>query len=252
MVLHPHSEDEVKTKNKQEPKEIMDRTALKAIASQLKEAGADIKVLKIDTDDSLQKKVNEALHALPSADTTTQLDSIIPEKLQTVLKRDCLGVFIDLSDVSCIRCTHVQTCVRDYLSNLLNGDKLLALKPAMAGSAVEELKKTTKESSTSAAEPPKKAKPAKLTYEPDRVLFVKNMKHPNPKKSAGYDTIQAILDEVPGTMSEMREIIDRDFEQTDKEFITFLNSLREVGMIKLVIDLSEENKAELRAAGFEI
>jgi hypothetical protein len=239
----------VKTKNKQEPKEIMDRTALKAIASQLKEAGADFKVLKIDTDDSLQKKVNEALHALPSAGVATQLDSIIPEKLQTVLKRDCLGVFIDLSDVSCVRCTHVQTCVRDYLSNL-NGDKLLALKPAMVGQVVEESKTVVKRASTSAADVPKK--PAKITYEPDRVLFVKNMKHPNPKKSAGYDTIQAILDEVPGTMSEMREIIDRDFEQTDKEFITFLNSLREVGMIKLVIDLSEENKAELRAAGFEI
>jgi hypothetical protein len=223
----------------------MDRVALKAIASQIKDTGMGFKVLKSDTDDAIQKKVNEALQQIPSATVSAQLNDISPEKLTTVLKRDCFGIFIDFSDVSCVRCTDAQTCVREYLSNVSDeGSKLISLRPAMAKGDAQK-----KEESPPAVAP-KKSK--KITYEPDRVLFVTNMKNPNKKGTDEHVVLQAILDEVPGTMSELREIIARDFIQTDKEFLTFLTTLRNVGTIKLDVDLSDENKAELRAAGFVI
>jgi predicted transcriptional regulator len=234
----------MKGKPNQKKVEIMDRAALKAIASQLKDAGSSIKVFKTDTDDALQLKVNESIQQIPSAVVSAQLNDISPVKLVTI-KRDCFGVFIDFSDVSCVRCTHAQTCVREYLNNISDakGGNLVSLKLAM--STVDEQKQETP-----AAAAPKKQK--KVTYEPDRYVFVKNMKNPNKKGTDEHAVLQAILDEVPGTMSELREIIARDFDQTDKEFLTFLTALRDVGTVKLDVDLTDENKAELRAAGFEI
>ena len=222
-------------------KDQMDRVSLKAIVKQLKDAGSSIKVLKSDTDEILQNKLNDTLQKLPTEEISKQLESLVPEKLQKILKRDCLGVFIDLSDVSCTRCADVQTCVREYITNC-KGDgiakvvSLLAPAPAPAPAAAPAAVKREK----------------KIVYDPDRLVFIKNMKNPNPKSDPSYKMLSAILDDVPSTMSELHEIVARYYDQTDEDFLALIKSLRAVGMIKLDVDLSEENKAELRAAGVEI
>lgn len=222
-------------------KETMDRGALKAIASQLKDMGSDIKVLKSDTDDQLQKKVNEQLQKMPKDEVLKKLETIVPDKLVQVLKRDCIGIFIDLADVSCIKCKDAGKCASLFLQNLKGG--FSDLSKALPEKVVEEkvVEKT-------------KIKPVSR-YEGDRLVFVRDVKNPNPKGDELYDTLQAVLDEQPETLSELRAIVERDFDlDSDGDFMKFVTGMRDPveGIIKLDVDLSEKNKKELRAAGVEV
>jgi len=222
--------------------ETMDRSALKVIASQLKEMGSDIKVLKSDTDEQLQKKVNEQLQKMPKDDVLKKLETIVPDKLVQVLKRDCIGVFIDLADVSCVKCKDSAKCASLFLQNLKGG--FSDLTKALPEKKVEE--KSTAEKV--------KLKPVSR-YEADRLVFVRDVKNPNAEGDQLHDTLQAVLDEQPGTLEELREIVERDFDlDSDGDFMKFVTSMRDPneGVIKLDVDLSEKNKAELRKAGVEI
>lgn len=223
-------------------KETMDRSALKVIASQLKEMGSDIKVLKSDTDEQLQKKVNEQLQKMPKDDVLKKLETVVPDKLVTVLKRDCIGIFIDLADVSCVKCKDAGKCASLFLQNLKGG--FGDLTKALPEKKTEEKPVTDKV----------KLKPV-TRYEEDRLVFVRDVKNPNPEGDDLHDTLQAVLDEQPGTLSELREIVERDFDlESDGDFMKFVTSMRDPdeGVIKLDVDLSEKNKAELRKAGVEI
>lgn len=222
--------------------ETMDRAALKAIASQLKEMGSDIKVFKSDTDEGLQKKVNEQLQKIPTGEILKKLETVSPDKLVTVLKRDCVGIFIDLSDVSCIRCKDAGKCASEFLKNVKGG--FGALDKAMPEAKNDEKKPAEKV----------KLKPVSR-YEEDRLVFVRDVKNPNPAGDPYHDTIQTILDEQPSTLGELREIAERDFDiDSDGDFMKFVTNLRDPaeGVIKLDVDLTEKNKAELRKAGVEV
>jgi hypothetical protein len=195
--------------------------------------GSDIKVFKSDTEDMLQKKVNAELQKLPAPDVLKKLESIDPDKLVTVLKKDCFGIFIDLTDVSCIRCNDNSSCATAFIKNLKGEMKVVD------------------------AALPSKEKVASVTrYKPDRLVFVRDVPNPNPKKSDDlHDTSQAILDEEPGTLAELREIVARDFNtDDDDDFMEFVTTLRDPveGIIKLDVDLTEKDKVELRKAGYEI
>jgi hypothetical protein len=227
---------------KSEEIETMDRSALKTIVTHLKDAGSDIKVLKSDTDDALQKKVNDALQKLPAQDMLKKLESIVPEKLVSVLKRDCIGIFIDLSDVSCVRCPEAGLCAKTFINNLKGGLKGIdAALPSVKDVVEKSAKKTT-------------ITPVSR-YEPERLVFVRDQPNPNPKGDPYHDTFQAVLDEDPSTLSDLREIVERDFEiENDGDFMKFVTTMRDVkeGIIKLDVDLSDKNKADLRAAGYDV
>lgn len=226
---------------KAKPEEIMDRAALKAIASQLKEAGSEIRVLKSDTDADLQKKVNAELQKLPSAEVIKKLEAVEPEKLVQVLKKDCFGIFIDLSDVSCVRCKDNKSCATQFIKNLKGG---MTVVHGAEAEKVEEKK------------PEKKAKLTPVSrFAEDRLVFVRDVENPNPKDDDYHDTIEAILEEQPSTLGELREIVERDFEGvTDGDFMKFVTALRDPGegVIRLDVDLSEKNKKQLREAGVDI
>lgn len=222
------------------PEEIMDRVSLKAIVSQLKGMGSDVKVFKSDTDDALQKKVNEALQKLPAPDMLKKLETIVPEKLVSVLKRDCLGIFIDLSDVSCVRCVDAGTCARTFISNLKTG--LKGIGPALPTAAPE--KKAAKVAITPVTR-----------YQRKRLIFVRDTKNPNPVGDPYHDTIDRILKDQPETLGQLRAICEQDFDiDSDGDFMTFVTALRDPkeGVIKLDVDLSESNKAALREAGYDV
>jgi vacuolar-type H+-ATPase subunit E/Vma4 len=167
-----------KPSNVEKQEETMDRTALKAVAAQLKEMGSDIKVLKSDTDEALQKKVNEGLQKLPTPDMLKKLESIVPEKLVSVLKRDCIGIFIDLSDVSCVRCPEAGSCAKQFIANLKSGlkvvDNALPTPPA-------------------AKKAPKAAIAPATRYEAGRLVFVRDQPNPNPEGDPYHDTFDAVL-----------------------------------------------------------
>ena len=220
--------------------ETMDRAALKVVAAQLKEMGSDVKVLKSDTDEALQKKVNEALQKLPTSDMMKKLESIVPEKLVSVLKRDCIGIFIDLSDVSCVRCPEAAACAKQFISNLKGG--LKAVDAALA-------------------EPPAEKKKAKASitpvtrYEGERLVFTRDMPNPNPEGDPYHDTFDAVLEEMPDTLAELRAIVERDFDiDSDADFMKLVTSMRDPkeGIVMLDVDLSDGHKTALRAAGYDV
>ena len=222
------------------PEETMDRSSLKAVVSQLKDMGSDIKVFKSDTDEGLQKKVNEALQKLPKPDMLKKLETIVPEKLVQVLKRDCIGIFIDLSDVSCVRCPENGLCAKTFINNLRGG--LNDIDAALPSPPVE-----------------KKAAKAAITpvtrYEAERLVFVRDQPNPNPQGDAYHDTFQAVLDEQPESMSELRAIVERDFEiENDGDFMKFVTTMRDPkeGLIYLDVDLSDDHKKALRKAGYDV
>jgi hypothetical protein len=225
---------------KAKPEETMDRKALKAVVSQLKDMGTDIKVFKSDTDEALQKKINEALQKLPPPNVMKKLESIVPEKLVTILKRDCIGLFIDLSDVSCVRCKDSQTCITTFLKNVKDGAR--DLDKAMPDPEPEKVEA--------------KVKITPVTkYKPGRLVFVRDVKNPNPKGDDYHNTLQNVLDNQPETLQELRAIVEEDFDiDSDGQFMKFVTSMRDPkeGIIKLDVDLSEKNKTELRNAGYDL
>lgn len=234
------SKQEVKKEATKEPEEIMERGALKSIITQLKEMGSDIKALKSDTDELLQKKVNAALQQMASPEVLKKIESIVPDKLVNILKRDCLGIYIDLSDVSCVRCTDNVSCAKTFLANLKGGfaDVAKALPDTTEAPKVEKTK----------------LQPV-TRYEAKRLVFIRDVPNPNPVGDDYHDMLQAVLDEQPDTMGELRQIVERDFEiESDADFMKFVTSMRDPkeGIIKLDCDLSEKNKAELRAAGVDV
>ena len=232
---------------KKKPEEIMDRPTLVGIARLLKNAGSDVKALKNDTDEALQKKVNEAIQRLPSDEVIKQLEAIDPNKLVNVLKQDCLGIFVDFSDVSCIRCSDAKSCVAAFIKNLQGGF-------AHLGGTAGATKPIVSMSGTTAS-----AHPAGLTsvtrYEPKRLVFVRDVPNPNPKGDDYHDTINRVLEDQPENLKELRAIIEKDFDfDGDTDFMKFVTALREPkeGVIKLDVDLTDKDKAALREAKYDV
>ncbi len=228
-------------KTKKRSEEIMDRSTLKSIASKLKDAGSSIKVMKNDTDADLQKKVNEAVHQLPGEEVLAKLDSIDPVKLVKVLKKDCFGIFVDFSQVECVRCADASMCVGAFIGNLRSG--FVGVQSANTESAAVK----------------EKAKPATVSavtrYEPGRLVFVRDVPNPNPEGDDLHDTIQRVLRDQPETLKELRDIVEQDFDlENDGDFMKFVTALRDPaeGVLKLDVDLSDKDKAALRKAGYEI
>lgn len=222
--------------------EIMDRATLKGIASKLKGAGSKLKVLKGDADEALQRKVSEALQQLPSAEVLEKLGRVDPGKL-VALKRDCLGIFIDLSDVACVRCRDVAHCMATFIQNLKGGMSVVDGAVVAEGDEPKPKEKTP-------------TKPIAATrYESGRLIFIRDVPNPNPKGDDYHDTIQRVLDDQPDNLGELRAIIERDFDlEGDGDFMKFVTALRDPkeGVIKLDVDLSEGDKAELKAAGYDL
>jgi hypothetical protein len=246
VELERHRED--KKKPAKAAEETMDRKALKVIVAQLKDAGEDIRVLKSDTDAALQKKVNEALQKLPTPEMLKKLESVSPEQLVSVLKKDCLGIFIDLGDVSCVRCKDVTACARDFIQSLKGGMKVV-------DKVLVDVEGDAKKKGDAVAVKNAKVKRAPVTrYEPGRLVFVRDV--PNPNKGDDYEeTVQAVLDEMPSDLAELREIVEREFTlDNDGDFMKFVTSMRDPddGVIQLDVDLSEKDKEQLRKAGVEI
>ena len=215
-----------KTKVKAEPKKdhnVMSRDELKKIAKQVKEAGSDLKVLKKDDDATLQRKVNEALHGLPSAEVVKKLESIDPDKLVNVLKKDCIGLFIDLADVSCRLCGDVQTCATRYLANL-KGD--------LGGYKRAEYPKLPV-----------------VEWDPGARIFVLDVDNPLRKTDESYPVVQAVIDESPETLGELRKIFERDWELSDAEFVETLASFRDPDdgqVLKCIPDLTKDDVQQLK------
>lgn len=123
--------------------------------------------------------------------------------------------------------------------------------PADSAEGVRDRKKIEK-AGASRTRPAKKANSA---YDPKALVFVLDVPNPNPVGDDFYDTLQAVLDEQPNTLGELREIIERDFEvDSDSDFMKFVTRMRDVteGILKLSEDLSEENLRELRAGGVDV
>lgn len=233
-----------KVGNKPTNEDTMDRAALKGLVSQLQgSGGVDIKVLKTDSEADLQKKVNAALQGLPKGDVLKTLEMVDPVKLVSVLKLDCIGVYIDLNDVSCVRCADAAQCASAFIKNVKGGMSHLK-------SAVSEPDDVAKK--------PTAAKPKLVPvtkYDHMRPVFVLDVPNPNPKGDDFHDTIQRVLDAQPETLGELRTIVSEDFDlDGDADFMEFVTALRDPveGVLRLDVDLSEDNKAALRSAGYKI
>lgn len=232
-------------KTKPKPEETMDRPILVGLARMLKDAGSDMKALKSDTDEQLQKKVNEAIQQLPVPEIVKKLEAIDPNKLVAVLKRDCLGIFVDFSDVSCVRCPDAKQCVSKFIENLKGGmDDLKGAMPDDGGKPKPDAKAKLR------------AKlPPVTRYEAKRLVFIRDVKNPNPEGDDYHDTIDSVLNEQPETLGELRAIVEKDFDfDGDGDFMKFVTALRDEkeGVIKLDVDLTEDNKVELRKAGYAV
>lgn len=229
----------------------MDRPTLLSITKELKRAGADLKALKSDTDEQLQRKVNDAIQMLPSTESVNKLVSvekklelIDPNKLTKMLKLTCFGVFIDLRDVSCVLCPDAGKCAVKFIENVREG---FTVVDGVLSDTVKEEPAKTQTKSVKPVDP--------TTYVPGRPVFVRDVKNPNPKNDDYHDVIQRVLDEQPETLAEMRAIVEDEFDlEGDADFMRFVTMMRDPkeGVIKLDVDLAEKDKAALRKAGYEI
>lgn len=230
-----------KTKAVKKPEEVMDRPILIGIARLLKGAGSDVKALKSDTDGELQRKVNDAIQRLPPAEVAKQLEAIDPDKLVNGLKLDCLGIFIDLTDPSCVHCPDAKSCAAKFIENVRGG----FARVKGAASSKPEAKD----------EAPKPSVTPVTRYEASRLVFVRDVKNPNPEGDDLHDTIKRVLKDQPETLGELRMIVEDDFDlDGDGDFMKFVTALRDPkeGVIKLDVDLNDNDKAALRKAGYDV
>lgn len=226
------------------PEEIMDRLTLIGIARLLKRAGSDVKALKDDTDSELQRKVNEAIHGLPTPEIIKQLEAIDPNKLTNTLKQDCLGIFVDFADVSCVHCPDAKACVSAFVNNLQGG--FTRFQTVMTDGEGDKPKLANKAESKP---------PAASRYEPERLVFVRDVQNPNSKGDDYYRTIQRVLDDQPENLAELRAIVEQDFDLSgDGDFMKFVTALRDPkeGVIKLDVDLNDNDKSALREVGYAV
>lgn len=236
----------------------MDRKTLKGVIADLKGAGVDIKFSKTDDDPTLQRKVNEALAGLPSPEILHKLERVNPQKLaQIVGQKDCLGIFVDLTAAECLICSDKQECVKEYLKNLSGNFKMLdaALDDVKTE---EQAKQVPKEVINAVAKKAKKAAKEKepqqrikpITYNPKTAVYVMDVENPNKEDSEAYAAVQAVLDQVPGTMLELRECVASEYVwESDEDFIEeCVGQMRQIGVIKLHDDLTAEELAAYEEA----
>lgn len=238
-----NSASKTKVKESESGETTMDRSQLKAIATILKAAGSDIKVMKSDDDVTLRRKVGEAIVDLPPLEISKKLDALDPVKMTNVLKVDCLGVFIDINDVSCFRCVDVGQCVSAFVKNLRDGFSHL-------DSAVVVV---------DAAKPPSKTDPKTgdpiVEYDAKRAVFIRDVKNPNPKGDDLHDMIQRVLTTLPETLGQLRAIVEQEFDlDGDSDFMEFVTAMRDPkeGVIKLIEDLDDDDRSALKEAGYKI
>jgi len=240
----------------------MDRKSLKATIAQLRAAGVDIEYKKADDDGTLARKVNDALVKIPSPEMIATLETIDPAKLSTVLQKDCLGLFVDMRSVNCLMCTTQAECVKEYLANLKGNfsvfkDAMIEIKVEEAAEEIEEeeiaavAEKTKKADKKAKAAAPETGKVSAIVWKAKRRIFVMDVANPNDEDDDVYSTVQAILDEVPSTMSELREIVQREWEyDDDAKFVNdWIIGIRDIEIIKFESDLTEDERAALVAAG---
>lgn len=233
----PKSKPKTETPNSEKG---IERPVLISIARLLKGAGSAVKAFKDDSDSILQKKLGEALQQLPPGEVTKRLEAIDPGKLVSDLKQDCLGIFIDFSDVSCVLCADVKACATKFIGNI--SGKFTFVKDVLVEAPVD------KPSAKRVIIPVTK-------YDAKRLVFVLDVKNPNPKDHDLHDTIQRVIDDQPENLGQLREIVEDEFDlDGDGDFMKFVTALRDPdeGVIRLDCDLSEENKAALREAGYSI
>lgn len=218
----------------------IERSMLISITRLLKGAGSGVKALKSDSDIVLQNKVGDALQQLPSGDAAKRLEAIDPGKLVKDLKKSCIGIFIDLRDVSCVLCADVEDCAAKFIDNARTG--FASVKGAESSPPPDKV-------------PAKRVIVPVTKYDAKRQVFVLDVSNPNPEGNDFHHTIQRVLDEQPTCFRQLRRIVEADFDlEGDGDFMKFVTTLRDPdeGVIRLDCDLSDDNKAALREAGYSV
>jgi hypothetical protein len=221
--------------------EKMSRQALIGALEECKKVGATVAWSKKDSDDILRVKLAEALEAVTS-----------PEVMATVAKidvdtvKDCIGVFIDMRAPNCLGCPTKEECVKQFLQNM-EGDFSL-FKQAQEEAEAEEQAALVEDEDVPAPEArkAKKEEPAKVTkkklvYKSKRQIQVNDVKNPVKKKDDAelHGFVQEVLDEVPGTFGELREILFNHFEEPEDEqeartmFLEFVKEMLQDNLIAL-------------------
>lgn len=239
----------------------LDRKSLKAVLEELRSAGVKVRVpltsdgtpkIKQMADHELLRAVSEAINSLPSPETLATLERIDPQKLADTLKKDCLGVFIDLTTPECLACPDKAQCAKEFIRNLKGNFK--ALKDAQTEIKVTEQASAVTEEVLAAAERTNtnvktKNKIRRLKYDGDTVVFIMNIKNPEKKSSEAYDLVAAILkrahgsDFAPITMKRLLVLVNEYYDYKPEALVEeLLPQLRTEGVIKFLADLTDEER----------
>lgn len=240
------------------------RPAMKLVVKELRENGFDVKILKKDDGEILRKKAVEAIMSIVTPAVQKTLESIDPSKLWPLLNRDCEGLYVDLRTQSCASCPDAAQCVRAFIKNVK--DEFKAYEKVIAPVEDKKAEKPPAPAAKTlpAADGKKPPGPNRARtnfkmappFDAERLVFVMDV--PNPAKSGdpAYATQQAILDEVPSTLGDLRKIVCREWKYLqgdDERFMRdWVEDLRELGVLKLDEDLSKADKKFYRSHGFNV
>lgn len=243
----------------------LDRKSLRATILELHAAGVKVKgvtvvegepqIKKLE-DHELLRAVSETVNNLPSPQTLEALDALDPRKLETVLKQDCIGVFVDLRTPACQACPDKGACTRQFLTNLKGNFSVF--KDAHAEIKTEETAaQVTDKEIAMKTKKSDKAKTARTPYDPKLVVFVMSIKNPQPKSDPSYTLLKEILaladkaDFAPCTLKEIYAVVAKHlgdtYSKTDFMEELFPQFLEE-GVIKRREDLTKDERRAYDAA----
>ena len=154
-----------------------------------------LKTLKSHSDDDVRKAIAVQMTKAPK-DLDTLWQGIDPTKLE-----DCVGVFLDLTNVTCLSCPSQAACLKNFKANVRDNFESVR-KKAPRGGDTGKKKPEVKASPKNAA----KGK-YQVTQKIDCFAIDKLS-----KKSDYYDLVNAVMDQIPETIGELSGIVLAHFE----------------------------------------
>lgn len=185
------------------------KLSMKELRGTAKDLG--VKVTKGMTEDALREAVADAMVGMTD-DAMEVVNSVNYEKLD-----ECIGLFIDLTSATCISCSLQSDCRRKFAEHQANGFAAFAkvrldIKTDETADAVEAEDLPPKDK-PKATKKPKKKKDAKFIAK--RKINVYEIDIEDDDDAAEF--LRDLLDTVPQTMGELRDLVVKHYEPDDGE-----------------------------------
>lgn len=197
-----------------------------------------------ETEEELQTLLNKSLTEIGTKQQET-LDTL--EERMVTNPFECIGIFVDLTNPSCVLCVDKKDCVTKFI-NYFKEDFGVLEKIEADLEATQQAKETNLEVAKEAIKKERKSQKEKKKmgekkketvivegYNPEQKIGVYDVPLPVPEKDEEYPFYEAIMvSRIPSTVAELRVIVEEFCDCPEKEE-------DKIALVKDVLDVLLKN-----------